>query len=156
MLEMRTTLIRYEGQGDRLAKSLPARTVARATADAERYRDGVCSRFERAMGEWSLELERELAGAPEPGKSPAKPLGEPGGEGTGEPGREGLDEPGKGRLDEPGCDALGKPQAQGRGSRLGGGCWRAGRHHGHPRALGLLERPEPAAVASVPGFPSLP
>jgi hypothetical protein len=73
MLEMRTTLIRYEGQGDRLAKSLPARTVARATADAERYRDGVCRRFERAMGEWSLELERELAGAPEPGKSPAKP-----------------------------------------------------------------------------------
>jgi hypothetical protein len=73
MLEMRTTLIRYEGQGNRLARSLPARTVARATADAERYRDGVCRRFERAMGEWSLELERELAGAPKPGMSPANP-----------------------------------------------------------------------------------
>jgi hypothetical protein len=73
MLEMRTTLIRYEGQGNRLAKSLPARTVARATADAERYRDGVCRRFEKAMGEWGLELERELAGASGPGKSPANP-----------------------------------------------------------------------------------
>jgi hypothetical protein len=77
MLEMRTTLIRYEGQGNRLARRLPARTVARATADAERYRDRVCRRFERAMGEWSLELERELARAPEPGKPPAKPWASP-------------------------------------------------------------------------------
>ena len=73
MLEMRTTLIRYSGQGNRLARRLPARILARATADAERSRDRVLSRFERAMGDWSLELERELVWAPEPRKSPAKP-----------------------------------------------------------------------------------
>ncbi len=73
MLEMRVMLIHYQGQGNRLARRLPARTVARATADAERYRDRVCSRFERAMGEWSLELERELAWAPEPRRPAGKP-----------------------------------------------------------------------------------
>jgi hypothetical protein len=73
MLEMRTTLIRYGGQGDRLARRLPARTLARATADAERCRDRVWTRFERAMCDWSLELQRELVWAPQPRKSPARP-----------------------------------------------------------------------------------
>jgi hypothetical protein len=73
MLEMRTTLIRYGGQGKRLARRLPARALARATADAERCRDRVWTRFERAMCDWSLELQRELVWAPQPRKSPARP-----------------------------------------------------------------------------------
>jgi hypothetical protein len=73
LLEMRTTLIYYLGQRDRLARRLPAPIVARATEDAELYRDRVWARFEMAMGDWSLELENEPPWAPAPRKPPAKP-----------------------------------------------------------------------------------
>jgi hypothetical protein len=75
MLEMRTTFVRYRNQHDRLARRLSAPTMARATADAERHRMRIWSRFERAMSEWTLELEHERAWSPEPEKLAAQPWG---------------------------------------------------------------------------------
>jgi hypothetical protein len=75
MLEMRTTLIRYVGEGDRLARRLPARTLATTAADVEGYRDRVWSRFETAMGGYSLDLDHEPAWAPELRRSQTKPWG---------------------------------------------------------------------------------
>jgi hypothetical protein len=87
------------GQGNRLARRLPARTVARATADAERYRDRVCSRFERAMGEWSLE-----PSVNSPGLRPRRSAAKPGRAGCEGPGRleAGAGRTWQGGLDEPG------------------------------------------------------
>jgi hypothetical protein len=73
MVEIGTALIFYLDQRDRLASRLPARTMARTAADAARVRDRILSRFERAMGEWRLELENGRGAAADSGKRQASP-----------------------------------------------------------------------------------
>ena len=73
MVEIGTALIFYLDQRDRLASRLSARTLARTAADAARGRDRILSRFERAMGEWRLELEHGRGTAADSGKRQAAP-----------------------------------------------------------------------------------
>jgi hypothetical protein len=73
MVEIGTALIFYLDQRDRLASRLPARTLASTAADAARGRDRIVSRFERAMGEWRLELEDGRGAAADSGKLQAAP-----------------------------------------------------------------------------------
>ena len=70
-----------QDQRDRLATRLSARTLASAAADAEQHRDRILSRFERAMGEWRLELEHGRAAAADSGKrEAARPTAEAAGQ----------------------------------------------------------------------------
>jgi len=73
MVEIGTALIFYLDQRDRLASRLPARTLASSADDAARGRDRILSRFERAMGEWRLELEHGRGAAADSGKRQAAP-----------------------------------------------------------------------------------
>ena len=74
MVEVVTTFIFYRDQRDRLARRLPARTRARAAGEGARHWNRISSRFQRAIGEWRLELEPEPVGAPEPERQEAQPL----------------------------------------------------------------------------------
>jgi hypothetical protein len=67
MVEMCTALIFYRAQRDQLARRLSTPTLESAAAAAARHRNRILTRFERAMGEWRLELEhgRGAGGDPE-------------------------------------------------------------------------------------------
>ncbi|MEK6271565.1 MAG: hypothetical protein AABM42_02835 [Actinomycetota bacterium] len=71
MLEIGTAFVFYRDQRDRLASRLPARTLASAAADAAKHRKPIFSRFERATGEWRLELEHGRGAAADSGKRQA-------------------------------------------------------------------------------------
>jgi hypothetical protein len=59
MLEMGTAFIFYRGQRDRLGRRLPVRTRTRVDADVSGYGIGVSRAFQKAMGEWTPDLEPE-------------------------------------------------------------------------------------------------
>jgi hypothetical protein len=68
MVEIGTAFAFYRDQRDRLARQLRTPTLRRAAAAAAQRRDGILTRFERAMGEWSPELEHGSVAAANPGK----------------------------------------------------------------------------------------
>src|SRR5436190_4337487 len=59
MLEMGTAFIFYRGQRDRLGRRLPSRTRTRVDAAVAGYGIGVSRSFQKAMGEWTPDLEPE-------------------------------------------------------------------------------------------------
>ena len=73
MVEVVTMFIFYRDQRDRLARRLSARTRARAAGEGARHWNRISSRFQRAIGEWRLELEPEPVGAPKPKRQEAQP-----------------------------------------------------------------------------------
>ena len=72
MVEIGTAFVFYRDQRDRLARQLRAPTLRRAAAAAAQRRDGILTRFERAMGEWRPELEHGRVAAPDSGKRRAQ------------------------------------------------------------------------------------
>jgi hypothetical protein len=68
MVEIGTAFVFYRDQRDRLTRQLRAPTLRRGAAAAAQSRDGILTRFERAMGEWRPELEHGGVATPDHGR----------------------------------------------------------------------------------------